>query len=168
MRKTGSATGYVQAFRKVAFRIPDLTPQESYNAFTQGLKPELRRYVLALVDKDTQLAMDAAERFDAATVLSGGGGGRGNSQWRGRRGKSKSRTNVVQHQKEASSQVNAMNHRGRGRGGFRGRGRGNGRGGGTGRGSGATDHGIVCNHCKRKGHRAVNCPHLGKTPPPLN
>ena len=64
LHQTGRVTGYVQRFRELLYKIPEMTEEESYTLFIRGLKPEVKTSVGVNVPGGLEDAITWAQRVD--------------------------------------------------------------------------------------------------------
>ena len=62
--QTGRVAGYVQQFRKLLYKIPTMTEEESYTLFVRGLKMEIKTSVGVNVPEGLEDAITWARRVD--------------------------------------------------------------------------------------------------------
>ena len=73
LRQTGRVTGYVQRFRELLYKIPEMTEEESYTLFVRGLKPEVKTSVGINVPGGLEDAITWAQRVDLWQSREGAG-----------------------------------------------------------------------------------------------
>ena len=73
LRQTGRVTGYVQRFRELLYKIPEMTEEESYTLFVRGLKPEVKTSVGVNVPGGLEDAITWAQRVDLWQSREGAG-----------------------------------------------------------------------------------------------
>ena len=163
LKQTGSVHQYIVAFREQVLRIPNMTDEEQYFFFVDGLKFHIKQQTVAHVPQGIEQAIETAARLDAI-ASSGGGNFRGRGKWRGGKGRGQNKK-----QNQPQNQVNQMGQQqqpqpdqaqniGQGRGRGRGGGRGRGRGGGRNQGRGGGGANPKCFMCGKTGHIQSKCP----------
>ena len=73
LRQTGRVAGYVQRFRELLYKIPEMTEEESYTLFVRGLKPEVKTSVGVNVPGGLEDAITWAQRVDLWQSREGAG-----------------------------------------------------------------------------------------------
>ena len=84
LRQMGRVATYVQKFRDLRFRIPDMSQAEAFSHFMAGLKDDIRKDIGVHVTRnDVEGAIAMAEKMDCYQSTKGGKSGSGSSGSRG-------------------------------------------------------------------------------------
>ena len=112
LKQVGRVSTYVQRFRELQYRLPEMTNEEAFSAFLAGLQPHIQEQVGAHIQGDLSAAMAMAERLDlyrAAARQDGSGGGASSHGPKGGQSKKKGQIhNVEDKQTNDPPEVNAI------------------------------------------------------------
>ncbi|GAB5489763.1 MAG: hypothetical protein Pars2KO_33330 [Parasphingorhabdus sp.] len=147
IRQTTSVRDFVTRFRKLVLRVPDMSLDDQYLIFVDGLKEAIRLPVATAANRDIEQAIILAERIDSLKPTASTPSTP--KFWRKKKGSGKPRQNL-----------NAIDHRQKYGGGKRYHQKPN----------QGKSHGFQgkCYLCDQSGHGFRNCPKLGKAKKSVN